>query len=125
MAKHIKKKKKPGQSVHARAIKRTINTQRANEKGRAAFDRQTRLNRGQDLAKDFSASDPIQRTPSPGIKARAKNLRAFGEQVPTFTKGKRDTGGPLKRVAVAFRMKVSKETAKNTAKDIARKKRKP
>ncbi len=126
MAKHTKKsKKKSGRSVHARAIKRKIGSQRVNEAGRAAFDRQTRLNRGQDLKKDFHASDKIQREPSPGIKARAKNLRMFGEQVPVFTKGKRDKGGPIKRVAVKFRNLVSREAAKHTKKVITAKGKRP
>lgn len=127
MPKHPKKKskKKPGQSVHARAIKRTIDTQKVNAAGRAAAGRQTRLDRGQDIAKDFSPRNPIHREPSPGIKARAKNLRLHGEQVPVRTQGKIDTGGPVQRMKVRFQKFVNTSTARSTAKVLAaRKKRK-
>ncbi len=123
MAKHTKKR--PSKSVHARGIRRKIGTQKVNAAGRASAGRQTRLDRGQDLVKDFGASDSINKTPSPGIKARAKNLRAHGEQVPVRTRGKIDEGGPLKRITVKFQKFVNRETAKVTAKKKAAKRNRP
>ena len=107
MPKHTKAK---------RAIKRAIAKSKIKTATGTARNRAVRLERGEEITKTFRPSHPINKTPSPGVKARVRNLRTVGEAVPTITGGKRDKGGPIKRASVAFNRARNRATDKNTAK---------
>ena len=119
MAKHPTVKKA------VRKVKQAIANEKLRIRVESAKSRKVRTERGQDTVKKFGPKHPINQPTTPGIRARVRNLQRTGEQVPTFTKGKRDKGGPAKRASVAFQQFKNRQTAKATAKDrAANKKRK-
>jgi len=126
---HTKKeKKKISKGVRARKrvikkVKQIIADQRIKQTVASAANRQARLDRGQDIKKDFGPNHPINKPVSPGIRARVRNLRTHGESVPVRTHGEIDKGGPIKRTSVAFQKFKNKQSAKVTAKDKAANKR--
>lgn len=91
------KKKRP-KSVQGRAIKRSIARAAITAETQRAKLRQNRTRLGDDVSK----SADLKREPSPGVKARVKNLQRTGQQVPTTTKGKLAKGGPVKRTISAL-----------------------
>jgi len=117
MAKHPTAKKV------VRKVKQAIANEKLRIRVESAKSRKVRTERGQDTIKKFGPEHPINRPTTPGIRARVRNLENFGEQVPTFTKGKRDKGGPIKRASVAFQKFKNRQSAKATAKDRAAAKR--
>jgi len=121
---HTKKKRaknSKGKKFRKRVVKK-VKQIAANSRLRttvaSAADRKTRLARGQNIKKDFHPDSPIQKKPSPGVRARLKNLEVHGEATPVRTRGKIDKGGPLKRAGVAFQRLKNRATASATAKDV-------
>ncbi len=117
MAKHTPAKK------IVKKIKQAIANEKLRIRVESAKSRKVRTERGQDTVKKFGPKHPINQPTTPGIRARVRNLQRTGEPVPTFTGGKRDKGGPIKRASVAFQQLKNRQTAKATAKDRASNKR--
>ena len=116
-------KKKRGNPL-VKKIKQAVANEKLRIRVESARSQKIRTERGQDTIKKFGPKHPINRATTPGIRARVRNLARTGEAVPTFTKGKLDKGGPVKRAAVAFQKFKNRQSAKATAKDRAANKRK-
>lgn len=122
MAKHGSKGTKSRKRL-VKKVKQAIANEKLSIKTGSAHNRLIRQRRGEDIKKDFKPGHPINKKPSPGIRARVRNLERHGEAVPTFTGGKLDKGGPIKRARVKFQKFKNVMTAKSTAKVVAKNKK--